>query len=59
MTGLTESSLVNDITNNKKPDNWYDRVYLCWEDTNFKSPTTFTPIKGFKCYRYNSNNIRI
>ena len=32
---------------------WYDRVYLCWEDTDFKNPTTYLPIKGFNCYRYN------
>ncbi len=33
---------------------WYDRVYLCWEDTNFKKPNTYQAIKGFNCYRYNS-----
>lgn len=33
---------------------WYDRVYLCYEDTDLKPPTTYGPIKGFKCYRYNS-----
>ncbi len=34
--------------------NWYDRVYLCYEDTNFKPPTTYGSIKGFDCLRYNS-----
>lgn len=34
--------------------NWYDRVYLCYEDTNFRQPNTYAPIKGFDCYRYNS-----
>ena len=34
--------------------NWYNRVYLCWEDTNFDKPTTHNPVKGFKCYKYNS-----
>lgn len=33
---------------------WYDRVYLCYEDTNLKPATTYNPIKGFDCYRYNS-----
>jgi hypothetical protein len=35
----------------KNPD-WFNRVYLCYEDTN--NSNTFSPIKGFKCYRYNS-----
>lgn len=34
--------------------NWYDRVYLCYEDTNLRQQTTYDPIKGFNCYRYNS-----
>jgi hypothetical protein len=34
--------------------NWYNRVYLCWEDTNFDKPTTHNPVKGFKCYKYAS-----
>lgn len=56
MASLTESSLIFDMLNPKEPkkNDWYDRVYLCWEDTNLKKPTTNTPIKGFKCYRYNS-----
>lgn len=33
---------------------WYDRVYLCWEDTNFYKPTTYDPVKGFNCYKYKS-----
>ena len=33
---------------------WYDRVYLCWEDTDFNKPNTYNPVKGFKCYKYNS-----
>jgi hypothetical protein len=57
---------VLDEVRNKYCGNWYDRVYLCWEDTDFKKPTTYLPIKGFKCYRYSSfenadytwNNIR-
>ncbi len=33
---------------------WYDRVYLCWENTNFDKPKTSTPITGFTCYKYKS-----
>ena len=65
MASLSESSLLNDIMNPKEPkkqkepkspkkNDWYNRVYLCWEDTDFRQPTTFSPIKGFKCYRFNS-----
>ena len=35
-------------------NDWYNRVYLCFEDTDFKIPNTYGPIKGFKCYKYNS-----
>lgn len=41
-----------EIKSNK--NDWYDRVYLCWEDTDFNKPTTYKPIKGFNCYRYDS-----
>jgi hypothetical protein len=56
MASLTESSLIFNAMNPEEPkkNNWYDRVYLCWEDTNFKQPTTYKPIKGFNCYRFNS-----
>ena len=60
MASLTESSLLNNtMMHTKMPDNnnnnnWYDRVYLCWEDTDFRQPTTYKPIKGFNCYRFNS-----
>lgn len=33
---------------------WYDRVYLCYEDIVHKTPNNSLPIKGFKCYKYNS-----
>jgi len=57
MSILNESSLLSDVITGspKKPNNnWYDRVYLCWEDTDFKQPKTSAPIKGFKCYKYDS-----
>lgn len=48
-----ELQVLDEVTD-KCSKNWYDRVYLCYEDTNFKPPTTYGPIKGFDCYRYNS-----
>ena len=33
---------------------WYDRVYLCYEDTGFTPSNTYAAIKGFHCYRYDS-----
>ena len=50
MTDHSNNHLMDHNDKNK----WYDRVYLCWEDTDFKPPTTYKPIKGFNCYRYNS-----
>ena len=61
MSSLTESSLISGLFTDidtprepKKNNNWYDRIYLCLENENFKSPTTFGQTKDFKCYRYNS-----
>lgn len=45
---------VLDEVRDKCGKNWYDRVYLCYEDTNFRRSNTYAPIKGFDCYRYNS-----
>jgi len=33
---------------------WFNRVYLCYEETNNKYPNTYGEIKGFNCYKYNS-----
>ena len=41
-------------TKAKKSKDWYNRVYLCYEDTNITTLNACRPIKGFKCYRYNS-----
>jgi hypothetical protein len=57
MASLTESYILTSyLEKDRKPEEnkWYDRVYLCYEDTNFKNPTTYIPIIGFNCYRYNS-----
>lgn len=45
--------VLNEIKD-KNSNNWYDRVYLCYEDVNNKQQNDILPIKGFKCYRYNS-----
>ena len=42
---------INDVYGN---NNWYNRVYLCCEDVPNYSPNYSLPIKGFKCYKYNS-----
>ena len=58
MSSLTESSLIFDMINNniepKGSKKWYNRVYLCLEETNLHSPNRFGKIIGFNCYRYNS-----
>lgn len=48
MTELLRYRLKN-IFNNEE---WYDRVYLCYED--IEKPNAHLPIKGFKCYKFNS-----
>jgi hypothetical protein len=53
MESLTKSEKMKK-DNVSEYNEWYDRVYLCYEDTDFKKPTTYNPIKGFNCYRYNS-----
>jgi hypothetical protein len=50
---------ITEQSNNRSLDyndnnKWYDRVYLCYEDTDFRKPTTYLPIKGFNCYRFSS-----
>jgi len=50
---MTEHS-NNHLMDYNDKNKWYDRVYLCWEDTHHKEPTTYKPIMGFKCYRYSS-----
>ena len=58
MASLTESSLIFGMINNDTDSNnskkWYDRVYLCSEDTKLNYPNRFGTIKGFNCYKYNS-----
>ena len=33
---------------------YYGPVYLCYEETDNKPPTTYGPIIGFNCYKYKS-----
>jgi hypothetical protein len=49
----TELEVLAEVRN-KCSSNWYDRVYLCYEDVPNNQPNNSLPIKGFKCYRYNS-----
>lgn len=53
ITNLIDIKKIPDKSNNNKSD-WFDRVYLCYENTQFKEPDTLLPIKGFYCCRYNS-----
>jgi hypothetical protein len=50
---IIELEVLTEIMN-KCSSNWYDRVYLCWEDTDVKIPHSCGPIKGFRCYKYDS-----
>ncbi len=36
----TELQILDEVTGKCNKD-WYDRVYLCYEDTNFKPPITY------------------
>jgi len=49
----TELEVLAEVRN-KCSSNWYDRVYLCYEDVPHNQPNNSLPIKGFKCYKYNS-----
>lgn len=51
---ITLTSLTSFSNNSNNESEWYDRVYLCYEDINFKPSNTYQRIKGFDCYRYNS-----
>lgn len=45
---------VLDEINYEYGSNWYNRVYLCYEDVHHNQPNDSLPIKGFNCYKYNS-----
>ena len=49
-------SYISDKIKYEKYENkeWYDRVYLCYQDTDFKKPNPYSAIIGFNCDRYNS-----
>ena len=48
-----ELELLTEIRN-KYSSNWFNRVYLCYEDVPHNLPNNSLPIKGFNCYKYNS-----
>jgi hypothetical protein len=52
MNNQTATHLLVDNNSNKNP--LFNRVYLCYEDTDFYKANSSLAIKGFKCYRYNS-----
>ena len=45
---------VIDKIRDRIDNNWYNRVYLCYEDVPYNHPNDSLPIKGFMCYRFNS-----
>ena len=57
---ITEIELeVLDEISDERNLNWYDRVYVCYENSrlnrsNNVMPNNVGPIKGFDCYRYHS-----
>jgi len=53
----TELEILAEVRN-KCSSNWYDRVYLCYEDVPNNQPNNSLPIKGFKCYSLQKNDIR-
>lgn len=38
----------------KNGNNWYNRIYLCYEDVPHNQPNASLAIEGFNCYKYNS-----
>lgn len=48
---ITYLKMYYDNNSKKNNSEWYDRVYLCYENTN---SNPYSPIKGFDCYRYDS-----
>jgi len=42
---------IRNNDNDKDKDNWYNRVYLCFED---KLHNSTNPINGFYCFKYYS-----
>jgi len=56
LIGLLEPSyeVMKNDSFNENSNNWYNRVYLCYENVHHNQPNNSLPINGFKCYRYNS-----
>lgn len=48
-----ELQVLAEVRNECSSD-WFNRVYLCYEDVPYNKPNDALPIKGFKCYKYNS-----
>lgn len=57
MASLTESYLISEQLCNptpSKPNDWFNRVYLCLETTNSLEPNSYSAIRGFECYKFNT-----
>ena len=54
MIDVLRYKLLNIFNNN----NWYDRVYLCYEKIEDEKPNTYFSIVGFNCYKF-INTIKI
>ena len=51
---MNTSTKATVSSTNPLQKDWYNRVYLCYENTQFKTLNMWGPIKGFNCYRFNS-----
>lgn len=49
----TEYQVLDEVRDKCSKD-WFDRVYLCYEDTNFTPANTYTTIKCCYFHQYNS-----
>jgi hypothetical protein len=38
----------------EKNNQWYDRVYLCWENNEYNKSNPYSSIRGFNCLKNNS-----
>lgn len=54
---LKKNKINFNIQKPPEDNKWYNRVYLCYEDTNLEKPTTHLSINGFNCYRFDSFEI--
>ena len=58
---VSQNLMIVGYDNLRKPnkeenpsDRYYNRVYLCYEETKNKTPTIYGSIVGFNCHKYKS-----